>query len=33
MKESLKHDAPEIRKLRDFFENGILRKSGVSFSF
>ncbi len=33
MKECLKHDAPEIRKLKDFFENGIMRKSGVSFSF
>ena len=31
IKESLKTDIPEIRKLKSFFENGIMRKCGVSF--
>ena len=33
LKECLKYDIPEIRKLKNFFENGIIKKTGVSFSF
>ena len=33
IKECLKYEEPEIRKLKSFFENGILRKTGVSISF
>ncbi|MCP1224497.1 hypothetical protein [Sebaldella sp. S0638] len=33
LKKCLECDVPEIRKLKSFFENGIIRKTGVIFSF
>ena len=33
LKECREYDSSEIRKLRSFFENGIIRKTGVIFSF